>query len=78
MINKMNYFYAITTLILTLTTLSASPSPTPEPSIPQQLEEQNNQLKKQKACIKKLREKQQTIAEELSKIKELIKEEKGQ
>lgn len=78
MINKLNYFYVIATLILTLMTLSANPAPPHRESIPEQIQEQKKELEAQKDCMKKLHQKQKTIAEELSKIKELIKEEKGQ
>lgn len=78
MINKLNYFYVITTLILTLMSLSANPAPPHKESIPEQIRVQKKELEAQKDCMKKIREKQQTIADELSKIKDLIKEDKNQ
>ena len=77
MIN-MNHFYGITTLILTLMTLSANSAPPLEEFIPEEIQEQNNEVKKQKECLKKLHSKQKIIAKELSKIKKLIKEERNQ
>jgi hypothetical protein len=70
---NMNYFYGITTLILTLMTVSASPQPKPNPSDTKQIQVQKATVSKQKDCIENINSKQQKIVNELSKIKDLIK-----
>jgi|8_EtaG_2_1085327.scaffolds.fasta_scaffold346123_2 hypothetical protein len=69
----MNYFYGFTALILTVMSVSASPSQPPTPPIVEEIEEQKEVLNKQKDCMKKIQSKQQEIANELTKIRELIK-----
>lgn len=69
----MNYFYGFTALILTVMSVSASPSQPPTPPIVEEIKEQKEVLNKQKDCMKKIQSKQQEIANELTKIRELIK-----
>jgi len=69
----MNYFYGFIVFIFTAMTVGASPTQPPEPLPLQEIREQKEVLSKQKDCMKKIQSKQQEIANELSKIKELIK-----
>ena len=73
----MNYFYGITTLILTFMTISASPQPKPEPYVIEEIQEQKESLNKQKDCIKNIQSRQAEIADELSKIREMLKKDKS-
>ena len=73
----MNYFYGIITLIFTLMTISASPQPTPEPYVVEEIQEQKKEINQQKDCIKKIQARQEQIADELSKIKEMLKKPKN-
>ncbi len=73
----MNYFYGIITLIFTLMTISASPQPTPEPYVVEEIQEQKEEINQQKDCIKKIQARQEQIADELSKIKEMLKKPKN-
>jgi hypothetical protein len=69
----MNYFYGFTALILTVMSVPASPSQPPVPPVVEELKGQKEVLNRQKSCMKKIQSKQQEIANELAKIKELIK-----
>jgi|TARA_R100000455_G_C6162697_1_gene47330 hypothetical protein len=69
----MNYFYGFVAFIFTVMTVGASPSQRPSPPVLEEIKEQKEVLNKQKDCMKKIQSKQQEIANELSKIKELIK-----
>ena len=73
----MNYFYGIITLIFTLMTISASPHPKPEPYVAEEIQEQKEEINQQKDCIKKIQARQEQIADELSKIKEMLKKPKN-
>ena len=69
----MNYFYGFIAFIFTVMTVGASPSQTPDPPVLEEIKEQKEVLNKQKDCIKNIQSKQQEIANELSKIRDLIK-----
>tara|TARA_R100000388_G_scaffold86938_1_gene66622 strand:+ start:1321 stop:1551 length:231 start_codon:yes stop_codon:yes gene_type:complete len=73
----MNYFYGIITLIFTLMTISASPQPKPEPYVIEEIQEQKEALNRQKDCIKNIQSRQEKIADELSKIREMLKKDKS-
>tara|TARA_R100000406_G_scaffold95856_1_gene91444 strand:+ start:2315 stop:2545 length:231 start_codon:yes stop_codon:yes gene_type:complete len=73
----MNYFYGIITLIFTLMTISASPQPKPEPYVIEEIREQKETLNRQKDCIKNIQSRQEKIADELSKIREMLKKDKS-
>ena len=73
----MNYFYGITTLILTVMTISASPATPDEPPVVQEIQEQKQEISQQKDCIKKIQARQEQIADELTKIREMLKSPKN-
>ena len=73
----MNYFYGIITLIFTLMTISASPQPKPEPHVLEEIQEQKESLNRQKDCIKNIQSRQEKIADELSKIREMLNKDKS-
>ena len=73
----MNYFYGITTLILTVMATSASSVTPQEPPVVKEIQEQKQEISQQKDCIKKIQVRQEQIADELSKIREMLKSPKN-
>ena len=74
---SMNYIYGFVTVILAVTTISASPKPKPEPYVIELIETQKETLDRQKDCIKNIQSKQAEIADELSRIREMLRKEKS-
>ena len=73
MIKRNDYIFGFVTAFLLLMMLSAAPpSPTGQYDI-NTLEEQKRVITEQKDCIKKIQSKQKAIANELAKIKEMLK-----
>ena len=73
MIKRNDYIFGFVTAFLLLMMLSASP-PSPAGQYDTNiLEEQKRVITEQKDCIKKIQSKQKAIANELSKIKEMLK-----
>jgi len=74
MINTKDYIFGFTTAFLMLMMLSASPAPQSNHRAPEMIAEQKKLINEQKDCIKKIQSKQRAIADELSKIKILLKQ----
>jgi septal ring factor EnvC (AmiA/AmiB activator) len=73
MIKRNDYIFGFVTAFLLLMMLSASP-PTPANQYDTNaLEEQKRVITEQKDCIKKIQSKQKAIANELAKIREMLK-----
>ena len=73
MIKRNDYIFGFVTAFLLLMMLSATPpTPTSQYDI-NTLEEQKRVITEQKDCIKKIQSKQKAIANELAKIKEMLK-----
>jgi hypothetical protein len=68
-----NYLYGLIVFIFTVMTVGASPTQPPDTPTLQEIKEQKEVLNRQKDCMKKIQSKQLEIADELTKIKELIK-----
>ena len=73
MIKRNDYIFGFVTAFLLLMMLSAAP-PTPTGQYSANtLEEQKRIITEQKDCIRKIQSKQKAIANELSKIREMLK-----
>tara|TARA_A100001391_G_scaffold118949_1_gene80702 strand:- start:1347 stop:1574 length:228 start_codon:yes stop_codon:yes gene_type:complete len=73
MIKRNDYIFGFVTAFLLLMMLSATP-PTPVGQYDTNtLEEQKRVITEQKDCIKKIQSKQKAIANELAKIREMLK-----
>ena len=73
MIKRNDYIFGFVTAFLLLMMLSASP-PSPAGQYgTNTLEEQKRVISEQKDCIRKIQSKQKAIANELSKIREMLK-----
>ena len=73
MTKRKDYIFGFVTAFLLLMMLSASP-PTPAGQYDTNtLEEQKRVITEQKDCIKKIQSKQKAIANELAKIREMLK-----
>ena len=73
MIKRNDYIFGFVTAFLLLMMLSAAPpSPTGQYDT-NTLEEQKRVITEQKDCIRKIHSKQKAIANELSKIREMLK-----
>jgi hypothetical protein len=73
MIRNTSYFYGFVTAFLLLMMLSASPPTQSVPYGPETLEEQKKVISDQKDCIRKIQTRQKEIADELSKIRDILK-----
>ena len=73
MIKRNDYIFGFVTAFLLLMMLSATP-PTPASQYDTNtLEEQKRVITEQKDCIRKIQSKQKAIANELAKIREMLK-----
>ncbi len=73
MIKRNDYIFGFTTAFLLLMMLSAAP-PTPTVQYGSNtMEEQKRIITEQKECIKKIQTRQKEIANELSKIRDMLK-----
>ena len=73
MIKRNDYIFGFVTAFLLLMMLSATPPSPAGQYNTNTLEEQKRVISEQKDCIKKIQSKQKAIANELSKIKEMLK-----
>lgn len=73
MIKRNDYIFGFVTAFLLLMMLSASPPSPAGQYDTNALEEQKRVITEQKDCIRKIQSKQKAIANELSKIREMLK-----
>ena len=73
MIKRNDYIFGFVTAFLLLMMLSASPPSPAGQYDTNTLEEQKRIITEQKDCIRKIQSKQKAIANELAKIKEMLK-----
>ena len=73
MIKRNDYIFGFVTAFLLLMMLSATPPSPAGQYDTNALEEQKRVISEQKDCIKKIQSKQKAIANELTKIKEMLK-----
>jgi len=73
MIKRNDYIFGFVTAFLLLMMLSATPPSPASQYDTNTLEEQKRVISEQKDCIKKIQSKQKAIANELAKIKEMLK-----
>jgi len=73
MIKRNDYIFGFVTAFLLLMMLSATPPSPAGQYDTNTLEEQKRVISEQKDCIKKIQSKQKAIANELAKIKEMLK-----
>ena len=73
MIKRNDYIFGFVTAFLLLMMLSATPPSPASQYETNTLEEQKRVISEQKDCIKKIQSKQKAIANELAKIKEMLK-----
>jgi septal ring factor EnvC (AmiA/AmiB activator) len=73
MIKRNDYIFGFVTAFLLLMMLSATPPSPASQYDTNTLEEQKRVITEQKDCIKKIQSKQKAIANELAKIKEMLK-----
>jgi len=73
MIKRNDYIFGFFTAFLLLMMLSASPPSPAGQYDTNTLEEQKRIITEQKDCIRKIQSKQKAIANELAKIKEMLK-----
>ena len=73
MIKRNDYIFGFVTAFLLLMMLSATPPSPAGQYNTNTLEEQKRVITEQKDCIKKIQSKQKAIANELAKIKEMLK-----
>jgi septal ring factor EnvC (AmiA/AmiB activator) len=73
MIKRNDYIFGFVTAFLLLMMLSASPPSPAGQYDTNTLEEQKRVITEQKDCIRKIQSKQKAIANELAKIREMLK-----
>ena len=73
MIKRNDYIFGFVTAFLLLMMLSASPPSPAGQYDTNTLEEQKRVITEQKDCIRKIQSKQKAIANELAKIKKMLK-----
>tara|TARA_R100001163_G_scaffold64034_2_gene57306 strand:- start:1578 stop:1805 length:228 start_codon:yes stop_codon:yes gene_type:complete len=73
MIKRNDYIFGFVTAFLLLMMLSATPPSPAGQYDTNTLEEQKRVITEQKDCIRKIQSKQRAIADELAKIKEMLK-----
>jgi septal ring factor EnvC (AmiA/AmiB activator) len=73
MIKRNDYIFGFVTAFLLLMMLSATPPSPAGQYDTNALEEQKRVITEQKDCIRKIQSKQKAIANELSKIREMLK-----
>jgi septal ring factor EnvC (AmiA/AmiB activator) len=73
MIKRNDYIFGFVTAFLLLMMLSATPPSPAGQYDTNTLEEQKRIITEQKDCIRKIQSKQKAIANELAKIKEMLK-----
>ena len=73
MIKRNDYIFGFVTAFLLLMMLSASPPSPAGQYDTNTLEEQKRVISEQKDCIRKIQSKQKAIANELAKIREMLK-----
>ena len=73
MIKRNDYIFGFVTAFLLLMMLSATPPSPASQYDTNTLEEQKRVITEQKDCIRKIQSKQKAIANELSKIREMLK-----
>ena len=73
MIKRNDYIFGFVTAFLLLMMLSATPPSPAGQYNTNTLEEQKRVISEQKDCIRKIQSKQKAIANELEKIKEMLK-----
>ena len=73
MIKRNDYIFGFVTAFLLLMMLSATPPSPAGQYDTNTLEEQKRVITEQKDCIKKIQSKQKAIANELAKIREMLK-----
>tara|TARA_R100001086_G_scaffold241710_1_gene168810 strand:+ start:316 stop:543 length:228 start_codon:yes stop_codon:yes gene_type:complete len=73
MIKRNDYIFGFVTAFLLLMMLSATPPSPAGQYDTNTLEEQKRVITEQKDCIRKIQSKQKAIANELAKIKEMLK-----
>ena len=73
MIKRNHYIFGFVTAFLLLMMLSATPPSPAGQYDTNTLEEQKRVITEQKDCIRKIQSKQKAIANELAKIKEMLK-----
>tara|TARA_R100000008_G_C3512753_1_gene129693 strand:+ start:420 stop:653 length:234 start_codon:yes stop_codon:yes gene_type:complete len=71
---RYDYIFGFATAFLMLMMLSASPTPQADERDIERIQEQRRLLSEQKDCIEKIQSKQKAIADELSRIKSLLKQ----
>ncbi len=73
MIKRNDYIFGFVTAFLLLMMLSAAPAPSTDTINSELLKSQEKVLSDQKDCIRKIQSRQKAIANELTKIKEMLK-----
>ena len=73
MIRNSNYIYGFVTALMLLIMLSASPPVQPFPYKREDPEDQKKNTSDQKGCLKKIQTRQKEIADELIKIRDMLK-----
>ena len=73
MIKRNDYIFGFVTAFLLLMMLSATPPSPADQYDANSLQEQKRAITEQKDCIRKIQSKQKAIANELSKIREMLK-----